>query len=402
MRVSGARLQTVVEMKMPESDIKLAQFGALAMGPDPFRYEDHFGFGTLTRDDHLIRVGVNAAVTADVLSLFDEKGCTVPLDEYREARLAGQAAFASKATIESLGALPLCEISTEPPPPMLLDRLDPSGHTILYGTGGIGKGTYTSYLITQLVRAGHHVLILDYEDHREEWARRVYGLGGRDATAGVTYVAPSSKSWQGARGAIWDQEEDLAKLAIECGATFLVIDSIVMACTGTDVATGDTKAPQKYSDVVNRIGVPALSLGHISRSQNGMTYPFGPIFWHNTARVTWSMEPANDGISIKLQNRKHNNYQAQPTYVVTVEWFNNLPREVREQRQTVVLADLIDEALEENRLTEEELLATLNADLPEDTKPHTKNSINKALNRGTKPEHLRFEKVGDKWQRTVS
>jgi len=53
-----------------------------------------------------------------------------------------------------LGARLLADISTAPPPPLLIERLDPEGHSILYGTGGAGKGVETAWWIVRLVRDG--------------------------------------------------------------------------------------------------------------------------------------------------------------------------------------------------------------------------------------------------------
>src|SRR4051812_118896 len=81
-------------------------------------------------------------------------------------------------------AVLLGTISTDPPPPMLVGRLDPEGHTILYGPGGVGKGALTCWWIVRLVTDGHRVLILDWEGHATEWARRIRSLDA-SALAGV-------------------------------------------------------------------------------------------------------------------------------------------------------------------------------------------------------------------------
>jgi len=45
--------------------------------------------------------------------------------------------------------------------------------------GGVGKGTLTAWWIVNLIAGGHRVLLVDYEGHPEEWARRIYGSVGR-------------------------------------------------------------------------------------------------------------------------------------------------------------------------------------------------------------------------------
>ena len=120
---------------------------------------------------------------------------------------------------ERLGARLLSELPTDPPPPLLVERLDPLGHTILYGTGGVGKGTVATAWSAGLVTAGHRVLILDYENHPEEWARRYRGIAGVDGADSILWVAPLTADWHGERGSLWRQAEDIRALATSWGAT---------------------------------------------------------------------------------------------------------------------------------------------------------------------------------------
>src|SRR5262245_26422680 len=93
---------------------------------------------------------------------------------------------------DRLGARLLSEISTAPAPPLICDRLDPHGHTILYGTGGVGKGVLVTSWIARMVAEGHRVLLVDYENHPEEWARRYAGLRGAQGVEAILHVAPLS------------------------------------------------------------------------------------------------------------------------------------------------------------------------------------------------------------------
>ncbi len=105
---------------------------------------------------------------------------------------------------------------------------------MLFGPGDVGKGTLTSQWVTDLVRLGHTPLILDYENHPGEWSRRVRALGGPDVHAKAVYVAPNSPDWHGKHGPMWEQVEDLAEIVGTFNSTFVVIDSIVMACGGEE------------------------------------------------------------------------------------------------------------------------------------------------------------------------
>jgi hypothetical protein len=288
-----------------------------------------------------------------------------------------------------LGAIVLAEISTDPPAPLLCDRLDPASHTILYGTGGVGKGTFACYLITRLVADGHRVLILDYENHGDEWARRYHGLAGLDGTEHVLWVAPLTAGWGGRRGAIWKQIGDVRDLAAAFGATYVVIDSIVPACGGSDPMDPGTVA--LYAGALELLGIPVLSLGHVTKADD-LRYPFGSVFWHNLARVTWSLH--KDGAKVVLTHRKSNNYAHQGRTVVTVTWRGDLPRDIAEQAYSTVVAERIAEVLGDGSLAVGTIVALLNAELEEDEKPIKANTVRTALRRGLQSKSRRFTVEG--------
>jgi hypothetical protein len=297
-----------------------------------------------------------------------------------------------------LGAIALAEISTDPPAPLLCGRLDPTSHTILYGSGGVGKGTYACYLITSLVAAGHRVLILDYENHGDEWSRRYHGLAGRDGSEHVLWVAPLTAGWSGARGAIWKQADDIRELAAAFGATYVVIDSIVPACGGSDPMDPGTVA--LYAGALEYLGIPVLSLAHVTKADD-LRYPFGSVFWHNLARVTWSLH--RDGARVILTHRKANSYANQGKTVVTVTWRDGLPRDVAEQTYSTVVADRIEEVLGDGSFLVTAIVARLNADLEEDDQPIKPNTVRTALRRGlhSAPKRFTVEGTGEsaKWRR---
>jgi hypothetical protein len=282
-----------------------------------------------------------------------------------------------------LGARPLGEVECGPPPPLLLDRLHPRAHTVLYGAGGSRKGTVAASWIARLRGAGHRVLIADYEDHPEEWAGRVRSLGGPDAAGGVLHVSPLGPSWRGARGALWEQAPDLRELAAAWAATVLVVDSIVVACGGADPM--DPGTPAQYGAGLQQIGVPTLSLAHVTK-EGSLLYPFGSVFWHNLARVTWSLE--KDGARSVLHHRKYNEGDLLGRFVVDVTYRGGLPGEVWERAYSAVLADRIADALGDGPATVAELAARFGDEAGEDGRRVKEDSIRAALRRGLREERF--------------
>jgi hypothetical protein len=299
-----------------------------------------------------------------------------------------------------LGARSLRDINHDAPPPLLIGKLTERGHTILYGEGGVGKGTLASNWITELIKDGHHILILDYENHPEEWASRIFGFGGDAPSDHITYVSPASQAWTQPHGAIWQQAENIRLLADAVQATYIVIDSIVVACGGTDVGSGSTEAPAKYHDALTQIGRPALSLGHVTRDTN-LKYPFGSVYWHNLARFTWSLSWAPGHETTILHNRKHSEYDPQPALSIEVTFTGGLPRSIKETRVSIVIADLIDATLTEP-MTVDQITSAINADIEDKDDHYQKDSITRALTRGLQnsTHHpKRFDHTGNLWGR---
>lgn len=241
----------------------------------------------------------------------------------------------------------LSAIATDPPPPMLVDRLDPLGHTILYGTGGVGKGALSCWWIAGLVRAGRRVLILDYEGHPEEWSRRIAALAPDvHASDAVRHLAP--------KRALARSAGEIARVCDTHGLDYLVIDSAVMAC-GTDPLKPEAAAI--YAAGLVAIGRPALSLAHVTKTDDPR-YPFGSVFWHNLARMTWSLT-GSDAETL-LRHRKHNNYASLGTFALTVTWHEGRLREVWERGYNMTIIQRVIDVLEDGPLDLDAILRGIN------------------------------------------
>lgn len=284
-----------------------------------------------------------------------------------------------------LGVRMINEISHDPPPPLLLGWLHPTSHTIIFGTGGIGKGTFAVDKIIGLRRIGMRVLIIDFESHETEWAGRIRTLAGLDfesIEAGIRYVAPLAPEWTGKKGALWDIADDLLAIIGAWKPNYIVIDSIVMACAGKDVSGGDTEAPTSYDATIQGFGVPVLSLAHTNRAQD-LNLPFGSIFWSNTARLTWSMAQSPSGVQVVA--RKANNYKRPASQIQTVDYNGELPTRVSYRTYEQTITDQCIEVLTANpwKLATE-VTALINDGLDDEDPPVKLDTVKKTLARHAK------------------
>jgi hypothetical protein len=279
---------------------------------------------------------------------------------------------------ERIGARLLTQIDRDPPPPLLVGRIAPEGHTIIFGPGGAGKGLITCSWLVKYADQGGRALVLDFEDHPEEWARRVHGLGGPEAAEAILHVSPfraGKVEWQ-----------DFYEAADKHEASLVVIDSVAYAVPGADPS--EAKAATAYSALIQPFGRPVLSLAHMNRAGD-LRYPFGSVFWHAGARLTWSADPDAER-GTKIQNRKANNYEWQGAYMVTSEWLDGIPRNVFEESFSVTVADRIAEVLADRPLTLDAIHKAINAD--EGGVEVKRDTVKRTLNRGLTELPKRFTK----------
>jgi hypothetical protein len=311
-----------------------------------------------------------AAAQAEHAALGD---CERPICNAHAAKWIRRLAFTT---------LDLLEV--EAPGPRLLERYHPTAHTIIFGPGGIGKGSLLANDVMRLARQGHRVLIIDFEHHPEEWRPRIFTLGGVDVLSEVGYVQPPP-------GAIWDPQQlaDLAAAIEHHRATILVVDSIVMACQGVDTSGGDTKAPTQYAAAIEHLGLPTISLAHVPKDNKNPEHPFGSAFWTYTARLTYSLTAK--GEHRILQSRKSNNYEHAPKAQIELIWDDNRLLSVEERPYHQALTEAIEDVLTEP-MTIKAIEQAVNKALDEDQSPHSAKAIELALDRGLGKG--RFTKAG--------
>jgi len=299
--------------------------------------------------------------------------------------------------ITRTGARWFTNIEPKPTPPLLVDRIHPTGHTVLFGAGGSGKGTLAGRWIVDLTLAGKRVLVADYESHlEEEWIARILSLGGRDAMANVIGVEPLSRTWRGRRGRLFDHARDLREVADDAGADVVVIDSITQA--GEDLMSPD--GASRYGEALQSIERPVLSLAHISKNGDGAS-PYGATAWSDLGRLTWSLaKMPRDGHVSLLKVRKTNNTPGGTAFTVDFTYHPRnddgsygLIADVNERPYSQHLGDVIEQVLSEARepMTQQQLRdAVAQHDLwtGEAPKPDT---LGRTLRRGAE------RKTGQRW-----
>lgn len=209
------------------------------------------------------------------------------------------------------------------PPPLLLDGwLHPEGTTILYGKGGVGKGITACWFAVQLARAGHRVLIVDYENHEREWGQRLESMGytPNDLDEEIQYVSPYDAKWTFKKGPLLKVADIMHEEAERMRATYVIVDSYSTATTTSDSLGGQEAAMEMASALV-ALRRPSLVLAHVAGGQSKHPdRPFGSVFVHNiVARWTWSVEeesnieadpmrfpPEPHIVTLEFRNQKHN------------------------------------------------------------------------------------------------
>lgn len=202
----------------------------------------------------------------------------------------------------------ISEMEAIDPGALLADGLMvPEGVTILYGPGNVGKGHMACEAIRHLAPIAP-VLILDYETHPSEWRRRLGAMLPPEQMARVAHMMPE-KSLPKEAAAIRD-------IITEIGARAVIIDSYQAATPDGKVHAEQADTPREMFRAFARLGVPSLVLAHVTKGGGDhQPYPYGSVFVHNYARMTWSagkLSQDDEPLRIELRNRKSNDRMPEP------------------------------------------------------------------------------------------
>jgi predicted transcriptional regulator len=222
--------------------------------------------------------------------------------------------------LETAIRLARAEMRRGEPPILLRDApieqasylLDPlvarHGATILFGDGSSAKSLLALAIAVCLERGDgallglgpaepRHVLFLDYEWDKSVHRRRLERLCGPDAPA-IAYLRCDTP--------LHEDVDRVRRVIRDTGCDYLIVDSASWAA-GDEPETADS-AKQFYAGL-RQIGLDALVTAHTTKA-GADEKPFGSVFWHNGARLTWhgsaEQESGEDTIRVGVVNRKHN------------------------------------------------------------------------------------------------
>ena len=189
------------------------------------------------------------------------------------------------------------------------------GPTILFAMGGTGKSMF-ALAISLSIAAGITVLsdlptnrckvaYLDWETdadtHHARLRAMCAGLGLPLEDGWIYYYRLSASLAESAQA--------LRRQFIQLGIGFVVVDSLGHARGGEPESADSTL---RLFNGARSLELPWLGVDHMTK--NGGTdqaTPFGSVYTHNAARMTWALETVEDGTEgasvIALHNRKRNN-----------------------------------------------------------------------------------------------
>lgn len=300
--------------------------------------------------------------------------------DYWELEADEEYAEAHPPAAPTIGSRTAGDLRYGPPPDQMAGHfLTPEGPTILYARGGTGKGMVACWLLLRLVRAGHVVMVLDYEGHEREWGSRIRGMGATDdELASIHYRAPFGSDWTAPTGPLSAVasmvREDCERLAV----TYLVVDSYSVATSNGDTMGGEAAA-REYFTALSTIGLPSLTVAHVrGDSQRFPERPFGSVFVHNLARETWAAEKVIDRepdpfdttgyapalVALELRNMKANGRAKAPAQFVQFSFYADgsitATDETPESRSH---ADLAADVLTEGPMTLAQIVAAIKEDI---------------------------------------
>lgn len=294
---------------------------------------DHNGLGT--RLLHSARLNLMSSQSRNTLVKSLEKAC----DRVKWYHVLEEVCFLAKEThrkgnpIIKIGHLP----PSQKPRWMIYPFLEESGSSILFGDGSAGKSVLAA-AICIAVASGQNILgktvcqptntcYLDWEACAEAHDERLKALCGP-----LDLPVPDNIFYRRECVPLAESAPNLRRELVKEKVGLIILDSLGAACDG----------PPEKSDVTTRLfnavrsfGIPWFGIHHITKSnaEGGATKPFGSVYGHNLARLTWGIEAAqeegDDCKGITLINHKANNGRIERKRTYRMQFHNEGEEENR-------------------------------------------------------------------------
>ncbi len=248
------------------------------------------------------------------------------------------------------------------------------GPVILFGKGGSSK-TYDALRMAASLGKGADflgqasqqggVLFLDYESTAQRIKARLQRvLTGMEMEWGdLPFVY-----WPAKGRPLTEIVPALQRKVREAGIRLIIVDSAALACGGEPEKAEVAIA---YFNALAILEIPSLTIAHVTKGEEN-EYPFGSVFWHNSARATWNIqithEDGRDVAHVGLFNRKANEERLAPPIGIRLEFDEASITFSREELQAgtsdrLAMPGRIRNTLRERAKSVKELAAEL--DLPD-------------------------------------
>lgn len=170
---------------------------------------------------------------------------------------------------------------------------------MIFGDGDTLKSYFALYLAGRLTERGIRVLYCDWELDQEDHRERLEQLFGREMPD-VIYARCDRP--------LVSEADRLRRIITQERCEFAVQDSVAFGCDGPPEAA---EAASVYYRALRSLNVGSILIAHTNRSDTGDQKPFGSVFWHNGARLTYFAKRAEETaqgepITVGLYCRKSN------------------------------------------------------------------------------------------------
>lgn len=203
-------------------------------------------------------------------------------------------------------------IPGERPRWLLRPYIEHGNASVLFAMGGTGKSLFAMALAVSIASGQPilgiepddvgPVLYLDWESDAETHFRRMMAIC---RGAGIDDVVPPVH-YRRQYASLYESAPDLRRLVAEIGAKMVIVDSFG-AARGGEPESADTTI--KGFNAARSLGVSSLFVDHVTKAADEPDKPFGSIYTHNLARLSWGMVAAEQGDhqAIAVINHKSNN-----------------------------------------------------------------------------------------------